>query len=1109
MVKKIQTFVLFVLLITFCCAVSSVHAAAPANASTTAGVDGDYIRVNQVGYLSSDTKVAIAFSNTSLSTQTFSIINSNGGATLFGPAALVATSAYAPFTYLYNENFSAFQPTAAVTCYVQDSDGTKSIPFVVGPCVYQSTVAAAVNFYRGQNCGTGNGYGGTTPGGAAAQADCHMAPGTAGWTTDEDGMVVDGPNKGTTLNVEGGLHDSGDWIKFMITMAWVDEGILFAYQNNPTVFGDIYGSNLQPGGNSVPDVLDEGRYILNWIIQMNPNATTFYYDVADGRDHDNFGNLASTDTENYDTTTANEGNGDPYGAVAKPYRPVYGGTNDQGGTNNAARAAGALAMGYQIWNASGTTFQDTTFAASCLQHAEWLYALAKSENYTQVDVDDFYPVNTLANYADYPEMEMAAVQLYKATGTGSYLTDAQTFAPNVGSAGGELDWSANNFLAHLCLYQVAPTTTILGYMQADLNADLARYNAAGNPYGVDYAYAWGGMEDQTSSVFMCQEWKKLNPTDTTYDAMGTYNRDWLLGRNPWGCCFIQGLGTVYSLHPQHNIAMAIYPTIITGGAIEGPCDYNDYSSQGSILTGGEDPYAAFDNNKAGGWVYHDDNGDYVSNEITSTQSMWNLNVLANLAAASCSTGATATNTPAVTKTFTPTLTMTRTLTATGTPTPTPTRTPTATNTNTSSPTVTPTLTNTFTFTATASLTKTNTLTWTRTPTSSSTVTYTNTPVPPSPTATVTLSPTASFTNTPVPLTPTMTSSPTFSRTFTPVNTVTWTPSPVNTATSTLTATGTIPATLTPTNTLVPPTLTLTLTETNTPIPPTRTPTSTSTATGTSTWTSTSTYTPPVLTPTFTSTRTWSPTFTSTLTWTATNTLTATRTLTPVFTNTFTLTPTWTLTRTNTPVPTNTLTATATRTSSPTLTATPSASPTPTVLSGCSGVAVWNGNFVSYALGARVTYNEVLYQCIQAHTSEPTWEPPVVPALWKNLGACSGVAGKITLTSAVSYPNPSTTGNATLYYKIQGLDSAGNTLDPSVTIEDPNATVTLKIYSLASRMVWSRILSGQDAVSGEHNFAWNGKDMTGVSLANGVYYYMVTLKSQGNSNVKKSPLLILR
>jgi predicted carbohydrate-binding protein with CBM5 and CBM33 domain len=37
--------------------------------------------------------------------------------------------------------------------------------------------------------------------------------------------------------------------------------------------------------------------------------------------------------------------------------------------------------------------------------------------------------------------------------------------------------------------------------------------------------------------------------------------------------------------------------------------------------------------------------------------------------------------------------------------------------------------------------------------------------------------------------------------------------------------------------------------------------------------------------------------------------------------------------------------------------------------------------VSYAIGARVTYGGLTYQCRQAHTSLPGWEPPNTPALW--------------------------------------------------------------------------------------------------------------------------------
>ena len=36
---------------------------------------------------------------------------------------------------------------------------------------------------------------------------------------------------------------------------------------------------------------------------------------------------------------------------------------------------------------------------------------------------------------------------------------------------------------------------------------------------------------------------------------------------------------------------------------------------------------------------------------------------------------------------------------------------------------------------------------------------------------------------------------------------------------------------------------------------------------------------------------------------------------------------------------------------------------------------------AYAVGDRVKYNELLYRCVQAHTSQTDWTPDVVPALW--------------------------------------------------------------------------------------------------------------------------------
>ena len=37
--------------------------------------------------------------------------------------------------------------------------------------------------------------------------------------------------------------------------------------------------------------------------------------------------------------------------------------------------------------------------------------------------------------------------------------------------------------------------------------------------------------------------------------------------------------------------------------------------------------------------------------------------------------------------------------------------------------------------------------------------------------------------------------------------------------------------------------------------------------------------------------------------------------------------------------------------------------------------------ITYAVGDRRRYDELLYRCIQAHTSQSDWTPPAVPALW--------------------------------------------------------------------------------------------------------------------------------
>lgn len=36
---------------------------------------------------------------------------------------------------------------------------------------------------------------------------------------------------------------------------------------------------------------------------------------------------------------------------------------------------------------------------------------------------------------------------------------------------------------------------------------------------------------------------------------------------------------------------------------------------------------------------------------------------------------------------------------------------------------------------------------------------------------------------------------------------------------------------------------------------------------------------------------------------------------------------------------------------------------------------------AYSVGERIRYSDVLYRCVQAHTSQSDWTPNVTPALW--------------------------------------------------------------------------------------------------------------------------------
>lgn len=73
------------------------------------------------------------------------------------------------------------------------------------------------------------------------------------------------------------------------------------------------------------------------------------------------------------------------------------------------------------------------------------------------------------------------------------------------------------------------------------------------------------------------------------------------------------------------------------------------------------------------------------------------------------------------------------------------------------------------------------------------------------------------------------------------------------------------------------------------------------------------------------------------------------------------------------------------------------------LQGIELFPLWQGvTPMEYESGDRVRYKDVLYKCVQAHTSQAQWTPDVTPALWTEVSIDEFPAWKQPLGSQDAY-----------------------------------------------------------------------------------------------------------
>ena len=109
-------------------------------------------------------------------------------------------------------------------------------------------------------------------------------------------------------------------------------------------------------------------------------------------------------------------------------------------------------------------------------------------------------------------------------------------------------------------------------------------------------------------------WYRTQTGDNSFESLEQANIDWLFGCNPWGTSMIYGLPALGDTPADPHSAfthLKKYP--IDGGLLDGPVYGSIYKNLIGIKLYEPDEYAAFQSDLA---VYHDDYGDYSTNEPT-------------------------------------------------------------------------------------------------------------------------------------------------------------------------------------------------------------------------------------------------------------------------------------------------------------------------------------------------------------------------------------------------------------------------------------------------------------------------------------------------------------
>ena len=543
------------------------------------------IRINQLGYLPDAPKVAVFCSLTNIGLGDFLVVDGMGREILRRPAT--PAKLFGPCVVSYRLDFSSIRKTGE---YKISTGGVESPKIRIRANAYAGAADTLLYYMREQRSGFNPLF----------KKVVHV----------RDGIVVDDSARaGKFVPVTGGWADASDYLQYVMTSANATFVMLMAYRDHPSSFADHFDSRGLPEKNGIPDVLDEARHGLTWLVRMFPSDSEMYNQLGDDRDH-TYWDIPPNDSADYGWGKGKER--PVYPCTGKPQGLFKYKNRSDGLASTAGKYASAFALAASIYKQ-----RDPAFAKRLVEKALSAYAIGKRSPGVCQGAPGrapyFYEED---NWVD--DMELAAAELYALTHERQYLRDALEYAsrepvtPWMGAdTAKHYQWFPWHNNGHHEIWRNANSADrkiVAEYYRKGLAAVVKR---ADNGFRIGVPFIWCSNNLMASFATQAHLYRRMTG-DNQFREYEQAALDWLFGANPWGVSMVIGLphDGLFARDPHSVVAKDMHVEL-TGALLDGPVYSSIYKNLLGISLHDPDEYAPFN---TGFIVYHDDVGDYSTNE---------------------------------------------------------------------------------------------------------------------------------------------------------------------------------------------------------------------------------------------------------------------------------------------------------------------------------------------------------------------------------------------------------------------------------------------------------------------------------------------------------------